>query len=83
MTESFERHGALLHNDIIMMTSLGSKPQIVRRPFERRRTLMSIYEHALVFIKGSTKAAVEALGAVVKTGGNNYIDGGGQYKLGL
>lgn len=81
MVESFERHGAILHNDILLMTSLGSKPQIARYAFERRRTLMPLYEHALVFIKGDAGKATEALGAVELTEVSHFIGSGGQYKL--
>ena len=81
MVESFERHGALLHNDIVMMTSLGSKPQIARHAFERRRTLTPIYEHVLVFAKGDAGAATKAMGDVELTGGSRFIGGNGQLAL--
>ena len=81
MVESFEDHGALLHNDIVLLTSLGSKPQIARYAFERRRTLMPLYEHVLVFCKGDPKKATAALGDVELVDANHFIGSGGQFAL--
>lgn len=82
MIESFESHGALLHNDIAMLTSLGSKPQIARYAFERRRTLQPLHEHVLVFCKGDAKKAVLAMGEVEISEGSDFIKSGGQLSFG-
>ena len=82
MTASFEAHGAALHNDIVMTTAIGSKPQIARYSFERRRTLMPMYEHVLVFCKGDAKAAAQALGGTVaQNAASLFVGSGGQYQL--
>ena len=82
MTASFEAHGALLHNDIVLTTALGSKPQVARYSFERRRTLMPLYEHVLVFCKGDAKTATQALGETAEQNeASLFLGSKGQYTL--
>lgn len=61
---AFVEAGALLYNEAILVTSLGSLPIRVRRQFEAGRKLGKTHQNVLVFVKGDGKRATNALGSV-------------------
>ncbi len=61
---SFQSSGAILYNEAILVTAVGSLPIRVGRQFERGRKLGKTHQNVLVFCKGNPKAATEAVGPV-------------------
>jgi hypothetical protein len=57
----FEKHGAVLYNDAIMITAIASLPLRVGRQFKSARKLGMTHQHVLVFLKGDYKKAVAAI----------------------
>lgn len=81
MVNEFEVHGAALHVDAIFQTALGSKPQLARYSFERRRTLTPTYEHVLIACKGDPGLATQALGQVAPSEHTEFLATGGQLRM--
>lgn len=61
---AFQDAGALLYNEAILVTSVGSLPIRVGKQFESSRKLGKTHQNVLVFIKGDPKKATEACGPV-------------------
>lgn len=61
---AFQDCGAYLYNEAILVTSVGSLPIRVGKPFESSRKLGKTHQNVLVFIKGDPKQATEACGPV-------------------
>ncbi len=61
---AFQDAGALLYNEAILVTALGSLPIRVARQFEAGRKLGKTHQNVLVFIKGDAKKATQAIGPV-------------------
>jgi 16S rRNA G966 N2-methylase RsmD len=62
--ECFEKAGAKLYNEAILVTSLGSLPIRVGKQFESSRKLGKTHQNVLVFCKGDPKKATAAVGPV-------------------
>ena len=62
--EAFQRAGAGLYNDAVLVTQAGSLPIRVGKQFETTRKLGRSHQYVLVFVKGDARAAVEAIGPV-------------------
>lgn len=61
---AFEAAGALLYNEAVLVTAIGSLPIRVGRQFEAGRKLGKTHQNVLVFCKGDPKRATHAIGAV-------------------
>ena len=61
---AFEEVGARLYNEAILVTAAGSLPIRAGKQFESGRKLGKTHQNVLVFLKGSAKKAVAALGKV-------------------
>ena len=53
--EAFQDAGALLYNDAILITAVGSLPIRVGRAFQSNRKLGKTHQNVLVFYKGDPK----------------------------
>lgn len=62
--DAFEAAGAMLHNDAVLVTAVGSLPIRVGRQFDGGRKLGRTHQSVLVFCKGDPKKATEAVGTV-------------------
>lgn len=62
--QAFEDAGLRLHNEAVLVTSVGSLPIRVGRQFEKSRKLGKSHQNVLVFVKGDARAATEACGPV-------------------
>lgn len=62
--EAFERAGARLYNEAVLVTACGSLPIRAARAFESGRKLGKTHQNVLVFCKGDWKRAVESVGHV-------------------
>lgn len=60
----FERAGARLYNEAVLVTATGSLPIRVGRAFETSRKLGKTHQNILVFCKGDPKKATSAIGEV-------------------
>jgi hypothetical protein len=61
---AFEAAGALLYNEFILVTSVGSLPIRAAKQFRTTRKAGKTHQQLLVFCKGDPKRATEALGPV-------------------
>lgn len=61
---AFQDAGAMLYNEAVLITAVGSLPIRVGRQFSIARKLGKTHQNVLVFIKGDAKKAAEACGAV-------------------
>ncbi len=61
---AFQDAGAMLYNDAILVTAVGSLPIRVGKQFESGRKLGKTHQNVLVFIKGDQRAATQAIGRV-------------------
>ena len=61
---AFQDAGALLYNEAVLVTAVGSLPIRVGRQFEACRKLGKTHQNVLVFLKGDARKAVEACGPV-------------------
>lgn len=61
---AFEEAGALLYNEAILVTQLGSLPIRVGKQFESGRKLGKTHQNVLVFCKGDPRKATAACGDV-------------------
>lgn len=62
--DAFQRAGARLYNEAVLVTPLGSLPVIVSRQFSRARKLGKTHQNVLVFVKGDPRRAAAACGEV-------------------
>lgn len=69
--QAFEDAGAVLYNEAVLVTAVGSLPIRVGRQFDGGRKLGKTHQNVLVFVKGDPKKATEAIGPVEfgETGG--------------
>lgn len=61
---AFQDAGAMLYNEAVLITAVGSLPIRVGRQFDSARKLGKTHQNVLVFIKGDPKKAAEACGHV-------------------
>ncbi len=62
--QAFQSAGAILYNEAILVTAVGSLPIRVRKQFSGYRKLGKTHQNVLVFYKGNIKAIKSELGAV-------------------
>lgn len=62
--EAFKRAGLSFYNEAILVTAVGSLPIRVGRQFQVSRKLGKTHQNVLVFVKGDSKKATEAVGCV-------------------
>lgn len=60
----FQDCGAMLYNEAVLITAVGSLPIRVGRQFETGRKLGKTHQNVLVFIKGDPKNATAACGPI-------------------
>jgi hypothetical protein len=56
--DGFEQAGALLYNEAILATSIGSASMRVTKQFESGRKMAKTHQNVLVFCKGDWRTAV-------------------------
>ena len=61
---AFQDAGAMLYNEAILVTAVGSLPIRVGKQFASGRKLGKTHQNILVFVKGNPKKATEACGVV-------------------
>lgn len=61
---AFEDAGAKFYNEAILVTAAGSLPIRVGRQFEAGRKLGKTHQNVLIFCKGDSKKATQAIGPV-------------------
>jgi len=61
---AFQDAGAMLYNEAILVTALGSLPIRAGRQFSAGRKLGKTHQNVLVFVKGDWRKATEACGPV-------------------
>lgn len=61
---SFQRNGANLYNEAILVTAVGSLPIRAARLFNAARKLGKTHQNVLVFCKGSPEQAAKDLGGI-------------------
>lgn len=61
---AFQDAGAMLYNEAILVTAVGSLPIRVGRQFEAGRKLGKTHQNVLVFVKGDGRKATEAVGPI-------------------
>jgi DNA modification methylase len=61
---AFQDAGAMLYNEAILVTAVGSLPIRVGKQFASGRKLGKTHQNVLVFVKGNPKKATEACGVV-------------------
>lgn len=61
---AFEAAGCVKYNEAILVTSVGSLPLRIAKPFARYRKLGKTHQNVLVFFKGDPRKIPEALGEV-------------------
>jgi DNA modification methylase len=61
---AFQDADAMLYNEAILVTAVGSLPIRVGRQFEAGRKLGKTHQNVLVFVKGDWRKATEACGPV-------------------
>ncbi len=59
-----EDAGALLYNEAVLITAVGSLPIRCGRPFESGRKLGKTHQNVVIFCKGDPKLATKACGPV-------------------
>lgn len=62
--DCFQRNGALLYNEIILLTAIGSLPIRMAKQFRSTRKCGKTHQNVLVFCKGDPRKATEACGPV-------------------
>lgn len=62
--DGFERAGLRLYNEAILVTAAGTLPIRAAKQFATSRKLGKTHQNVLVFVKGSARAATEAIGEV-------------------
>ncbi len=62
--QAFEDAGARLYNEAVLVTAVGSLSIRVGRQFESGRKLGKTHQNVLVFVKGDSKVATQAVGPV-------------------
>jgi hypothetical protein len=62
--QAFQDAGAMLYNEAILVTAVGSLPIRVGRQFEAGRKLGKTHQNVLVFVKGDGRKATDAVGPV-------------------
>jgi DNA modification methylase len=63
-TNAFQDAGAMLYNEAVLITAVGSLPIRVGKQFEAGRKLGKTHQNVLVFCKGDPRKATEAIGPV-------------------
>ena len=58
---AFQECGALLYNEAILATAIGSAPMRVTKQFESGRKLAKVHQNVLVFCKGDWKKATKKI----------------------
>jgi hypothetical protein len=58
---AFERHGAHLYNDAILLNPTGLAAMKANKLFNRSRKLSPCHQHIVIFVKGDWKKATQAL----------------------
>jgi DNA modification methylase len=61
---AFQDAGAMLYNEAILVTSVGSLPIRVGKQFTSSRKLGKTHQNVLVFVKGDPKVATQACGEI-------------------
>jgi DNA modification methylase len=61
---AFQNAGAMLYNEAILVTAVGSLPIRVGKQFESGRKLGKTHQNVLVFLKGDSKKATQWCGPV-------------------
>lgn len=61
---AFQDAGAMLYNEAILVTAVGSLPIRVGKQFESGRKLGKTHQNVLVFVKGDPRKAADACGIV-------------------
>lgn len=61
---AFQDAGAMLYNEAILVTAVGSLPIRVGKQFSSGRKLGKTHQNVLVFVKGDSRKATEACGPV-------------------
>lgn len=61
---AFQDAGAMLYNEAILVTAVGSLPIRVGKQFASGRKLGKTHQNVLVFVKGNPKKATDACGVV-------------------
>ena len=61
---AFQDTGAMLYNEAILVTAVGSLPIRVGKQFVSGRKLGKTHQNALVFVKGNPRKAAEACGVI-------------------
>jgi hypothetical protein len=61
---AFHDAGAMLYNEAILVTAVGSLPIRVGRQFSAGRKLGKTHQNVLVFVKGDPRKATDACGVV-------------------
>jgi hypothetical protein len=62
--DAFQNAGALLYNEMILVTSVGSLPIRAAKQFRTTRKAGKTHQNVIVFCKGDPRKATEALGPV-------------------
>ena len=63
--QAFQSAGAMLYNEAILVTAVGSLPIRAGRAFKAGRKLGKTHQNVLVFVKGDAKKAAQSCGDVV------------------
>ena len=69
---AFQDAGAVLYNEAILVTAVGSLPIRVGKQFSSGRKLGKTHQNVLVFVKGDPRKATEACGPVEVADLNDY-----------
>lgn len=72
--DAFERAGARLYNEAVLVTAVGSLPVRARKQFEASRKLGKTHQNVLVFCKGDPVKATSAVGKVQFGEGNDLAE---------
>jgi hypothetical protein len=75
--QAFERAGARLYNEAILVTAVGSLPIRAAKQFRSTRKLGKTHQNILIFCKGDPRRATEALGPVDVSAAMAMFDDGG------
>lgn len=77
--EAFENAGAMLYNEAILLTAVGSLPLRASFQFDRSRKLGRTHQYVLTFVKGDWRRATEkVVGKIqeeVEDGANDNVEG--------
>jgi len=61
---AFQNAGAMLYNEAILVTAVGSLPIRAGKQFDAARKLGKTHQNVLVFVRGDPRKATEAIGKV-------------------